>query len=98
MTVWQATLQVPGRVIPRDPEIEQAVWLGERAFERIGCAVCHIPRLPLDKKAWIYSEPNPFNMPSNLRSGETDELKVDLSNDRFTVAAPAPGCYGHGLG
>src|SRR5204862_3654442 len=30
VTVYQATLQVPGRVIPRDPEVEQAVLLGER--------------------------------------------------------------------
>jgi len=85
-TVWQATLQVPGRVIPRDPEIERAVWLGERTFERIGCATCHVPRMPLDKNGWVYSEPNPFNIPGNLRSGETRELKVDLSND----VLPAP--------
>jgi len=86
VTVYQATLQVPGRVIPRDPEVEQAVLLGERLLERIGCATCHIPRLPLDKKGWIYSEPNPFNPPGNLRSGETRDLKVDLSSD----VLPAP--------
>ena len=86
VSVWQATLQIPGRVIPRDPEIERAVWLGERAFERIGCARCHIPRLPLDKQGWIYTEPNPFNPPGNLRSGETRDFKVDLSSD----VLPAP--------
>jgi cytochrome c peroxidase len=86
VTVWQATLQVPGRVIPREPEIEDAVLMGERTFERIGCAACHIPRLPLDKQGWIYSEPNPFNMAGNLRTGETYELKVDLSSSLL----PAP--------
>jgi len=86
VTVWQATLQVPGRVIPRDAEIERAVLMGERAFERIGCAACHVPRLPLDKQGWIYSEPNPFNPSGNLRSGETHDLKVDLSSD----VLPAP--------
>jgi hypothetical protein len=86
VTVFQATLQVPGRVIPRDPEIERAVLVGEDAFDRIGCAACHIPRLPLDKQGWIYSEPNPFNPPGNLRSGETRELKVDLTSD----VLPAP--------
>jgi cytochrome c peroxidase len=94
VTVWQATLQVPGRVIPRDPEIEQAVWLGERAFEKIGCATCHIPRMALDKMAWIYSEPNPFNIPGNLRSGEIREFKVDLSSD----ALPAPRLRPDGSG
>src|SRR5207247_5222800 len=58
ITIWQATLQVPGRVIPREPEIERAVLLGERKFEEIGCASCHIPRLPIDNEGWIYSEPN----------------------------------------
>ena len=53
--VWQATLQVPGRVIPRDPEIERAVLLGERTFTRIGCATCHVPRLPLTRDGWIFS-------------------------------------------
>jgi cytochrome c peroxidase len=94
VTVWQATLQVPGRVIPRKPEIERAVWLGERAFEKIGCATCHVPRMPLDKNAWVYSDPNPFNIPGNLRSGETRDFKVDLSSDLL----PAPRLRPDGSG
>lgn len=86
VSVWQATLQVPGRVIPRNPEIEHAVLLGEQTFGRIGCATCHVPRLPLDKKGWIYSEPNPYNPPTNLRKGQTKDLFVDLSSD----VLPAP--------
>jgi cytochrome c peroxidase len=81
VSIWQAALQVPGRMIPRQPEIEHAVLAGERTFGRIGCATCHIPRLPLNRKGWIYSEPNPFNPAGNLRSGETRDLKVDLSSD-----------------
>jgi hypothetical protein len=81
VSIWQASLQAPGRVIAHDPEIEQAVLLGERKFEDIGCATCHIPKLPLDKQGWIYSEPNPFNPPGNLRMGETRDVKVDLSSD-----------------
>ena len=92
VAVWQATLQVPGRVIPRDPEIERAVLQGERAFARIGCASCHIARLPLDKRGWIYSEPNPFNPAGNLRLGEARELKVDLSSDLL----PAPRLHPSG--
>ncbi len=80
VTIYQAILQVPGRVIPRDPAIERAVLLGESLFTQIGCATCHIPRLPLDKQGWIYSEPNPFNLPGNLRSGEVPDLKVDLTS------------------
>ncbi len=86
VTVWQATLQVPGRVIPRDPKIERAVLVGERTFEKIGCTTCHIPKLPLDKRGWMFSEPNPFNVPGNLRTGETREFTVDLASD----VLPAP--------
>lgn len=86
VSVWQATLQVPGRVIPRDPAIEQAVRNGEQTFGRIGCPTCHVPRLPLDRNGWIYSEPNPFNPPGNLRTGETRTLSVDLTSD----VLPAP--------
>jgi len=86
VSVFQAALQVPGRVISRNPEIEHAVFDGERIFERIGCASCHIPRLPPDKKGWFYSEPNPYNPPTNLRVGETKTLYVDLSSDDL----PAP--------
>ncbi len=92
--IWQATLQVPGRVIPRDPEIERAVVVGEKAFERIGCATCHIPRLPLDRNGWIYSEPNPFNPPGNLRTGEVRDLKVDLSSDLLPVPRLRPDASG----
>ena len=94
VTLWQATLQVPGRVIPRDPEVERAVLLGERTFEQIGCAVCHVPRLPLDRQGWLYSEPNPFNPPGNLRSGETRDLKIDLTSDLL----PSPRLRPDGAG
>ena len=94
VTVYQAVLQAPGRVIPRDPEIERAVLLGERAFERVGCAACHVPRLPLDKQGLIYSEPNPFNLPGNLRSGEISEFKVDLSSDLLPLPRLHPDVSG----
>jgi hypothetical protein len=80
LTVYQAVLQVPGQVIPNDPEIENAVINGEKIFTRIGCADCHIPALPLSKRNWIYTEPNPYNPPTNLRQGETHELRVDLNS------------------
>jgi hypothetical protein len=94
VSIWQATLQVPGRVIPRDPEVERAVLLGERKFEEVGCASCHIPRLPLDNQGWIYSEPNPFNPPGNLRSGEVKDLKVDLSSDILPAPRLTPDSTG----
>jgi hypothetical protein len=80
VTLYQATMAVPGRVIPNNPEIERAVWNGEQIFEQIGCAGCHIPRLPLDKKGWVFTEPNPYNPALNLRTGTTKNIAVDLNS------------------
>jgi di-heme oxidoreductase (putative peroxidase) len=78
--VFQATMAVPGRVIPNDHEIETAVLNGERKFQVIGCASCHVPSLPLDNHAWIFTEPNPYNPAGNLRVGEAPTLAVDLTD------------------
>lgn len=80
VSVFQATLAVPGRMIPNHPEIEDAVLLGEAKFQAIGCAACHVPNLPLDREGWVFTEPNPYNPPGNLRPGEAPELRVDLSS------------------
>ena len=85
VSVWQATLQAPGRVIPRDRDIERAVLNGERVFSTIGCARCHIPELPLDDNGWIYSEPNPYNPLTNLRPGDTRTLTVDLKSTELPL-------------
>ena len=86
VSVFQATLAVPGRVIPDDPDIEAAVWLGEQRFAAIRCGTCHIPSLPLDRQGWMFSEPNPFNPSGNLRIGDAPTLSVDLSSNDL----PAP--------
>ncbi len=80
VSVFQAVMQVPGRVIPNDPDIESAIVNGEKAFTKIGCASCHVPALPLNRRNWTYSEPNPFNPATNLRAGQTTTLKVDLTD------------------
>jgi hypothetical protein len=89
-TVFQATLAVPGRVIPNNPEIEQAVLVGGQRFQDIGCATCHVPRLPLDKQGWIYTEPNPFNPPGNLRPGEAPALSLDLTSTKLPLPRLKP--------
>jgi len=80
VTLYQAALQVPGRVIPSDPAVQRAVRFGEQAFATIGCTGCHIPSLPLDNDGWIFTEPNPYNPPGNLRSGETQTVRLDLTS------------------
>ena len=86
VAIFQATLPVPGRVIPRHKAIADAVWTGEQKFDAIGCTSCHKASLPLHSNAWEFSEPNPFNPPKNLRPGDAAPVTVDLTN----AALPGP--------
>ena len=80
-SVFQATMAVPGRVIPNDPEVEAAVLIGEERFASIGCARCHVPSLPLTDGGWVFTEPNPFHPTNNLKVGDAPAFSVDLSSD-----------------
>jgi hypothetical protein len=94
VSIYQATLPVPGRVIPDDPNVAEAVHRGEQLFSQIGCASCHIPKLPLVDKGWIYSEPNPFNPSGNLRVGDAPTLSVDLTSDDLPGPRLRPDIHG----
>ncbi len=88
VSVFQATLQVPGRVIPRNPAIEAAVRRGEDLFVDLGCVACHVPFLELDAEGWIYSEPNPFNPSGNLTPASPyvtsfGTFQIDLNDRRL---------------
>ncbi|REJ79728.1 MAG: thiol oxidoreductase [Acidobacteria bacterium] len=86
ISVYQAALSAPGRMIPRVPAIEQAVLLGEQTFDAVGCTRCHVSALPLEDFGWYFSEPNPYNPPGNLQFGEAEPLYVNLNSD----VLPAP--------
>jgi hypothetical protein len=95
ITIYQATLPIPGRVIPDDPEVEKAVRIGELRFVQIGCASCHVPRLPLTNRGWVYSEPGPYNPSGNLQIGETKPISVDLTSKDLT--GPQLGSDANGI-
>ena len=80
VTMFQAALAVPGRVIPNDPGVERAIAEGEHLFDDVRCTVCHVPALPLNQKGWIYAEPNPFNPSGNLRRGEARTRELNLND------------------
>jgi hypothetical protein len=86
VSVYQATLAVPGRVIPNDPAVEAAIEQGEQLFESVGCSSCHVASLPLTQGGWVYSEPNPYNPVGNLRPGDAPTLHVNLASH----ALPGP--------
>jgi len=100
LTVYQATLNVPGQVVPNDPQIERAVWRGEQLFDKIGCNSCHIDSLPLEKRGWIYTEPGPYNPTANLQPGPANypvtapALAVDLSSNDLPQPRLHPNARG----
>jgi cytochrome c peroxidase len=83
VTLFQAAMAVPGRVIPKNRKIEQAVLRGESAFSEIGCAVCHKPTLPLTNNGWIFTEPNPYNPVGNLRPQDGPIYSMDLTSSQL---------------
>src|SRR5215470_5278265 len=92
VSLFQATLAVPGRVIPNNPAVERANLRGEALFDQIGCSTCHAtlpltannnPGLP-GKPGWIYFEPNPYNPATGPNS---PNLQLGVTN--YPVSAPA---------
>ena len=92
VSLYQATLSVPGRVIPNDPAVEHANLMGEAVFNKIGCATCHAtlpltpnnnPGLP-GQPGWIYFEPNPYNPDTGPNSPN-----LQLGPTNYPVSAPA---------
>jgi len=81
VTLFQATLPVPAQVLPADSKIRRAIEDGAALFEAIGCGTCHRPALPLTDGGWVFTEPNPFNPPGNLRPGEAPTIRVDLTDE-----------------
>jgi CxxC motif-containing protein (DUF1111 family) len=90
VTLFQATLPVPVQVIPSDFDIATAIRDGQNLFVEIECSRCHIPALPLDNEGWIYTEPNPYNPPGNLRPGDAPALSVDLTSAELPGARLKP--------
>jgi len=78
--LFQASLSVPGQVIPRDKTRARAVKQGAATFGTIGCAECHKPSLVLDNP--LFSEPGPFNPAGTLRAENgVRPVTFDLTRD-----------------
>lgn len=90
LVVFQAGLNVPGRVMPADPARRQQVARGEQLFARAQCTSCHVPEMTLESP--IFSEPGPYNLEGTLKVPEVEPYTFDLTRD---IPAPrlerAPG-------
>ncbi|GAC1440051.1 MAG: hypothetical protein NVSMB58_37090 [Terriglobales bacterium] len=100
ISIFQATMAVPGRVIPNDPSTERAIRNGERLFDSIRCNACHVDALPLNRQGWIYSEPGPYNPAGNLQVGQENypltapQLTIDLTSNQLPQPRLQPNIQG----
>ncbi len=84
VTIFQAALGVPGRILPAAPGDRTIVHQGQELFESAigvggaGCASCHVPVMPLDSRMFV--EPNPFN-PDGTFSDGSQSVTFDLTKD-----------------
>ncbi len=78
VTLFQAQLGTPGRVIPQDLARRRAAEEGEILFAAIGCTTCHVPEMRL--RSPFFSEPNPYNPPGNLQLG-SQPVRFDMTRE-----------------
>jgi hypothetical protein len=80
LTLWQASMPAPGRVMPADPARRAAVVSGEGKFAEAKCTSCHVPALTLNNP--IFSEPGPFNDEGTMRAQDvTQTVRFDVTKD-----------------
>ncbi|HEU4401942.1 MAG TPA: di-heme oxidoredictase family protein [Candidatus Polarisedimenticolia bacterium] len=77
-TLYQATLNTPGRVRREDPVRGAAVRAGEAKFGMIGCTSCHVPKMTLDSP--IFCEPYGLN-PAGTFSDTSASYCFDMTRD-----------------
>jgi Di-haem oxidoreductase, putative peroxidase len=84
LTIYQAGLNTPGRLMPREPARRAAVVKGERLFDAVHCTSCHVPFLELDSP--VFTEPNPYNPLRNLAVADVPHpFSFDMTRE-----GPAP--------
>lgn len=76
ITLFQAALATPGRVLPEDPARREDAIRGEAIFGELGCASCHVPEMKLQSRFFV--DPNLFN-PANTMTDMTQSVRFDMT-------------------
>ncbi len=80
VTLWQAQLGTPSRVMPADPARRQAAKRGEQLFADVDCTGCHKPKMYLESRHFV--EPNPFNPPGTCADPSVcPPVSFDMTKD-----------------
>lgn len=86
LVAWQASLPPPIQKQPAEVNWQQAAAEGEQLFQKIQCASCHIPALPL--KSLSFTDPGLWDTAGTLRQGESADVKTSYN---FALQAWAKG-------
>lgn len=79
LTIFQAALNAPGQVLPKDRARADAARRGQVIFNTIGCTACHVPSFTLNSRE--FTEPSPFNPPGNIRAEDVTRLvRFDMTS------------------
>ena len=93
LTIFQATLPAPHQIWPKDTYLNSVAKKGETLFSSLGCASCHVPKLPLENT--MFSEPGPYNRYPNLSCSGT--LKHEKrSSENKSDKTVGTGCKENG--
>lgn len=68
ISVYQASIETPVQILPKDAVLKQAAIEGEQLFKSANCTACHTQYLPL--KSLVFAEPGPYNGAGNLRQSD----------------------------
>lgn len=68
LVAWQALLPPPTEMKPENDLWQTAADKGRDLFSTTGCAVCHVPALPLNASA--FADPGPYDAAGTIRQGE----------------------------
>jgi hypothetical protein len=89
ISLFQAQLGAPGRVMPADPEKRRAAEIGESLFASIACTDCHVPVMKLDRR--VFQEANPFNPEWKIPFAVAKPVGFDMTTDgEFPRLEPTP--------
>ena len=91
VTLFQATLKIPVRILPESEEEKKAVKNGDALFKDIGCNSCHVESLPL--KSLNFTDPSPFNPKNHLSPDDTAGISVDLGKFFPNLERDSDGNY-----
>lgn len=78
VTIYQAFQNIPGQVMPGEPERQRAASLGAQLFSQIHCDSCHVPALVLNDTK--FCEPYDQNSPGTF-SDQTQKVCFDLVSE-----------------